>query len=74
MYSLALSPDGRTALTGSGDDSAHIFDLASCGPAAHVLRGHSDTVVAVGFSYDGKMAASGALDGSITVRARAYGR
>ncbi len=63
---MAVSPDGRLAVTGSGDDTAHIWDLKSCS-TLHTLRGHSDTVIAVGFSFDGKFVATGGYDGFVMV-------
>ncbi len=54
LHSVAFSPDGRTALSGSGD---HTLQL---GDAIRTLSGHSGSVFSVAFSPNG----SGALSGS----------
>jgi WD40 repeat protein len=52
ITSMALSPDGQTALTGGDDGKARLWDLASGGLIEPVMP-HHDKVNAVAFSRDG---------------------
>ncbi len=61
VNSVAFSPDGRYALTGSMDRTAILWDVAS-GTALHTLAGHSDRVNSVAFSPDGRYALTGSMD------------
>ena len=56
--SVAFSPDGKTALSGSGDNTVKWWDL-STGHVIKTLEGHSDRVNSVAFSPDGKTALLG---------------
>ena len=64
VYSVAFSPDGKTALSGSVDHTARLWDLAT-GREIRKLEGHSDGVDSVAFSPDGKTALSGSTDGTM---------
>jgi Flp pilus assembly protein TadD len=57
---VAFSPDGRTALTGSGDKTARLWDVSSGKPLATLQ--HEDGVSAVAFSPDGRTALTGSDD------------
>jgi cytochrome c len=59
VRSIAVSPDGKTVLSGSFDTAAIRWSLAS-GSAEQVLRFHADAVNAVAFLRDGRMATAGA--------------
>jgi len=61
VYAVAVSPDGRTALTGSGDRTLILWNL-STGQAIRSFTGHYDSVNSVAFSPDGKTALSGSDD------------
>jgi WD40 repeat protein len=61
---VAISADGRQALSGSADRTVRLWDMAS-GRELHCFAGHSDEVAAVALSPDGKVAASGGLDRSV---------
>jgi WD40 repeat protein len=62
VWSVAFSPDGRRALTGSLDGSAVLWDVES-GLQLRTFRGRSDTVRSVAFSPDGRqIATAGAGD------------
>ena len=54
------------ALSGGEDDRAWIWNTIDGEPVVE-LGGHADSVVAVGFSADGDLAATGGLDGHVRV-------
>ena len=69
VYSVAFSPDGKTALTGGGGDEEidddfflhnelKLWDLAT-GRGIRELKGHLKEIKSVAFSPDGKTALSG---------------
>jgi WD40 repeat protein len=60
VYAVAFSPDGRTALTGSDDGTARLWDVAF-GKLLATLRNYGD-VRAVAFSPDGRTALTGSAD------------
>ncbi|TAH50702.1 MAG: hypothetical protein EYC68_12760 [Chloroflexota bacterium] len=51
--SVATSPDGKYFATGSGDQTAIIWDAAN-GKQVYVLKGHTAPIWTVAFSPDGK--------------------
>ena len=53
LTSVAFSPDGALIATGSKDETARIWDVAT-GRLLRVLRGHRDEVTEVAFSSDGR--------------------
>ena len=59
VRAIAISPDGKSALSGSFDTAAIRWSLAT-ESAQQVLRFHSDAVNAVAFLRDGRMATAGA--------------
>ncbi len=62
-YALEISPDGNTFAVGRGDTTVGLFDVLS--GAHRSLRGHDDQVLAVTYSADGKMIASGSWGGGV---------
>src|SRR5581483_1627946 len=64
VYSVAISPDGKTLASGSGDKTIKLWDLAS-GREIVTLPGHSDYVKSVVFSPDGRMLVSASKDKTI---------
>ncbi|KQC34683.1 WD40 repeat domain-containing protein [Frankia sp. ACN1ag] len=64
VNAVALTLDGRTALTGSRDGTAIVWDLSD--PAHPVRRatltGHDDTIFAVALTPDGRTALTGSAD------------
>jgi eukaryotic-like serine/threonine-protein kinase len=58
---IAFSPDGKTAVTGSGDGAAQLWDLATGKPIGRPLL-HLGAVIAVAFSPDGNTVATGSTD------------
>jgi len=62
--SVAFSPDGKTALSGSHDGTVKWWDL-STGRVLKSLDGHSYYVSSVAFSPEGKTALSGSEDNTV---------
>jgi len=61
VASVAFSPDGKAALSGSYDKTLRLWDLAT-GREIRKFEGHSGGVTSVAFSPDGKAALSGSYD------------
>ena len=63
VNAVAFSPDGKTILTGSGDNSARLWDAATGQPIGPPMQ-HSGpgTVWSVVFSPDGKRILTGSVD------------
>jgi WD40 repeat protein len=55
VTSVAFSPDGRTVITGSADNTARLWDAATGQPRSDALP-HFEPIRAVTFSPDGKFA------------------
>ncbi|WP_170229975.1 AAA family ATPase [Polyangium fumosum] len=66
VNAVAVTRDGRLALSASDDRTVRVWDL-DAGQALVVLTGHVSAVRAVVVSADGRTAASGAADGSLFV-------
>lgn len=64
LTSVAFSPDGKTLVSGSKDNTIRLWDIQSQKETA-TLTGHSDSVLSVAFSPDGKTLASGSVDNTI---------
>jgi WD40 repeat protein len=64
VFSVAFSPDGRLALTGSGDGTARVWEV-STGRELAQLGGHSGKVRGVSFSPDGRLAISFVYGGHV---------
>ena len=63
---VAVSADGRTAVSGGGDGTVRVWDLAGTA-APRVLTGHDGAVRGVAVSADGRTAVSGGGDGTVRV-------
>ena len=61
VLSIAISSDGKYALSGSKDKTLRYWDLQT-GKAIKVLKGHKSSVSSVAISPDGKYALSGSWD------------
>jgi WD40 repeat protein len=66
VTALAISPDGRLALSGALDGAIHLWDMES-GKLVRCLEGHSRSVLRVLFNGEGDKAVSGSLDDSVIV-------
>ena len=64
IFSVAISPDGKTIASGSTDQTVGLWDAFS-GEYKRNLSGHTDVVCAVVFSPDGNTIASGSFDNTI---------
>jgi WD40 repeat protein/serine/threonine protein kinase len=61
VLSLACSPDGKLAITGSEDGTAQLWDVATGQPLGKPLR-HPSSVKAVAFSPDSRTVLTGSWD------------
>ena len=61
VHSVAFSPDGRLALSGSLDNSLKLWEVAT-GRELRSFNGHTNYVNSVAFSPDGRFALSGSED------------
>jgi WD40 repeat protein len=64
VYAVALSADGRHALSGGADRTLIWWDLES-GRPLKTLTGHQQMVYAVALSADDRLALSSSRDGTI---------
>jgi WD40 repeat protein len=64
VTSVAISPDGRYALTGSVDATIRLWDLRT-GTQVRVFFGHTNSVMSVTFGPDGTNILSGSADTSV---------
>ena len=63
VWSVALTPDGRRAVTTSEDFTARVWDVVG-GTCVHVLQGHSGWVVDVVLTTDASRAITASHDGT----------
>ena len=66
VTAVAVTPDGRCAISGSSDKTLKVWDLES-GAELRTLEGHSDWVNAVAVTPDGRRAISGSADKTLRV-------
>jgi WD40 repeat protein len=66
VFAVALSPDGRTIVSGSFDRTVKVWD-ARDGRLRRSLEGHTDGVIAVALSPDGSTIVSGSDDRTVKV-------
>jgi WD40 repeat protein/sterol desaturase/sphingolipid hydroxylase (fatty acid hydroxylase superfamily) len=73
VYTLAMSPDGETIVTGSFDGTAKIWD-GRTGREKCTLIGHTGTIYALALSSDGRRVVSGSDDRTVKVWDATSGR
>jgi WD40 repeat protein len=66
IWSVAVSPDGGTVVTGGVDGSLRWWDLAA-GRERVATNAHPQAIDSVAFSHDGRWLASGGRDGTARV-------
>jgi WD40 repeat protein len=64
VTAVALSADGRRALSGGLDQTVRLWAVAT-GQELHCFTGHADVVSGVAFSPDGRLALSGGADATV---------
>ncbi|KAG8772539.1 hypothetical protein FRC12_003025 [Ceratobasidium sp. 428] len=64
VFTVAVHPTEPLAVSGGEDDLGYIWDL-NTGEVVVKLTGHTDSVVAAGFSADGQLVATGGMDGHV---------
>ena len=64
ILAYAFSPDGKRALSGSGDTTVRLWDLET-GRCLRVLEGHTSGIRSVAWSADQRRALSGGLDTTV---------
>ena len=62
--SVAFSPDGQLALTGSRDKTARLWEVATR-RELHRLEEHHGSIMSVAFSPDGRLALTGSVDHTV---------
>ncbi|BAY27998.1 WD-40 repeat-containing protein [Calothrix sp. NIES-2100] len=73
VNSVTFSPDSKTLVSGSGDKTIKIWNLAT-GQEIRTLNGHSYSVRSVAISPDGKTLASSSWDKTIKIWSLATGQ
>ena len=63
--SVALTADGKWAVTGSWDKTALLWDLTNSGSSPRVLSGHNDAIRSVALTPDGKWVITGSGDSTV---------
>ncbi|MBA2306682.1 WD40 repeat domain-containing protein [Candidatus Dependentiae bacterium] len=58
---ILFSPDGNSALTGSEDDTARLWDVKT-GKQLHILKGPISHIISIAFSPDGNTVVTGSND------------
>ncbi len=66
VNSVALTRDGRRAVSGSWDNTIRVWDVNN-GQLLHTLQGHTGLVYGVAVNQDGSLAASASHDNTVKV-------
>jgi WD40 repeat protein len=73
VESVAFSPDGRYALSGSFDKTMKLWEVSS-GREIRTFQGHTESISSVAFSPDGRYALSGSSDKTLKLWEVSSGR
>lgn len=73
VYAVAFSPDSKRLISGSGDKTAIVWDLATRQQALR-LSGHTKTIKAVAFTRDGDRVVTGSEDETLRLWSLADGK
>jgi WD40 repeat protein len=73
VTAVALTPDGRFALSGSDDRTLRLWEL-STGRCLRTLEGHTDSVTSVAVTADGRFTLSGSRDETVRLWELSTGR
>jgi WD40 repeat protein len=65
VFSIAFSPNGKTFVSGGGDNSVRLWDVLSLKELPHKSIAHTGDVWAVAYSPNGNVIASGGTDRTI---------
>jgi small GTP-binding protein len=66
VWGVAVTPDGRTVVSGSSDKTLKVWDLET-GQCRATFEGHTDTVLDVAITPDGRTVVSGSDDHTLKV-------
>ncbi|MFM6255198.1 MAG: WD40 repeat domain-containing protein, partial [Dolichospermum sp.] len=66
VNAIAVTPDGKTVISGSSDNTIKIWDLET-GEEKLTFKGHSSWVTAIAVTPDGKTVISGSWDNTIKI-------
>ncbi|EHK20131.1 uncharacterized protein TRIVIDRAFT_155264 [Trichoderma virens Gv29-8] len=66
VMTVDWSPDGSQVVSGSGDKTAKIWDLAS-NKCITTFEGHTGTVMSAAWSHDGTQVATGSADNTVKI-------
>ena len=72
VWSAAFSPDGQRVASGSGDETAQVWD-ATTGDHLNIYSRHKDSVYAVSWSPDGSRIASASYDKTVQIWDATFG-
>lgn len=66
VFAVSTHPSAPLAVSGGQDDLGYIWDYMS-GEQIVKLTGHTDSVSATGFSFDGELVSTGGMDGKVRI-------
>jgi cytochrome c len=73
VNSVAFTPDGRQAISGSVDETVRLWNLDD-GRELAIWYGHAGPIIGVAISANGKLAASGGIDQTVRIWHLATGK